>query len=290
MDILNSSTPDLDAVRYRKLFAFADEFRPVFLRADQFQRFLAYLAGLIASGERKNVESIAAQAVSRFPAGADLAQALQHFVTRSPWDARVLLATGRKLLDGRLSDPESIWVVHEIAIAKKGRHSVGVQRQFARTLGRKMNCQIGIVLSQIGPRGYFPLGARLYLPTTWLRDRRDIAEKTVPQEHRQSLSKVEIALRLVDELRAEGRRPGLWKVAAEIGHTDAGLRAELERRDLVWLGAGESGSEVTDEVQEEFKRLTSTLGLHHFEGRTWTGWHRHIGLVFTAYYFLRTES
>ena len=283
-------TPDLDAAGHRRLVAFAEEFRSVFPRADQSRRFLAYLTGLVAPGKRKNVESIAAQAVSRFPAGADPAQALQHFVTRSPWDAGGLLAAGRKLLDGRLSDPESIWVVHEIATAKKGRHSVGVQRQFARTLGRKVNCQISVVLSQIGPRGYLPLAARLYLPAAWLRDHRGIAEKTVPPEHRQSLTKVEIALRLIDELRTEGRRPGLWKIAAEIGHTDGGLRAELESRDLVWLGAGESGSEVIGEVWEEFKRLTSTLGLHHFEGRTWTGWHHHISLVFTAYYFLRTES
>ncbi len=269
-----------------RLAAFAEQFRPVFPRADQFRRFIAYLMGLIAPGERKNVESIAAHAAGLFPAGADLAQALQHFVTQSPWDGRELLAAGRKLLDGVLADPESVWVVHELAIAKRGRHSVGVQRQFARSLGGKVNCQIGVVLSQIGPRGYFPLGARLYLPAAWLRDCRDIVEKTVPKEHRQSLTKAEIAIALVEQLRAEGRRPGLWKVAADIGPSDHDLRAEFERRDLVWLDAGDTSRAV----QDEFKRLTSNLGLHHFEGRTWIGWHHHISLVFTAYYLLRSQS
>ena len=36
-------------------------------------------------------------------------------------------------------------------------------------------------------------------------------------------------------------------------------------------------------------RVNADFGLDHFEGRTWHGWHHHVGLVFAAYHFLTRE-
>ena len=140
---------------------YAASYRPTFQRADQFLRFRAYLRGLLEAADRKNVEAIAAAQTA--VGEADLAQALQHFVSHSPWDAGRLFAAVRRHTTALRADPAAVWVVHDGVFAKKGRHSVGVQRQFARSLGRKINCQVGVfVAQQVGPAGYFPLrGAAL---------------------------------------------------------------------------------------------------------------------------------
>jgi SRSO17 transposase len=39
-------------------------------------------------------------------------------------------------------------------------------------------------------------------------------------------------------------------------------------------------------IEHDYRELKTALGLDHFEGRTWPGWHRHVTLVTTAQLFL----
>ena len=39
-------------------------------------------------------------------------------------------------------------------------------------------------------------------------------------------------------------------------------------------------------VEQSYRELKNELGLDHFEGRSWRGWHHHVTLVFLAYAFL----
>src|SRR5262249_49156488 len=149
----------------------------------------------------------------------------------SPWDAGRLFAAVRRQTVTARTDPAAVWVVHDGVFAKKGRHSVGVQRQFARTLGRKINCQVGVFVAQVGPMGYFPLAARLYLPASWLRENADAAEKALPATARQPATKVELALRLIDELRSEIEGP--TAITGESGYVSApDFREGLAARGL----------------------------------------------------------
>jgi SRSO17 transposase len=43
-------------------------------------------------------------------------------------------------------------------------------------------------------------------------------------------------------------------------------------------------------VELDYRELKEELGLHHFEGRHWLGWHHHVCLVSIAYAFLRSEQ
>src|SRR5437763_17013961 len=106
--------PLLDGDRLQRLAAYSLAFRDVFSRGDQAQRLLAYLHGLLGHG-RKNIEAMAAR-VCAGPTRAAFAQALQHFISTSPWDAGRLLARYRRRLPG---PGKSIWVVHDVVFPNK---------------------------------------------------------------------------------------------------------------------------------------------------------------------------
>lgn len=283
--LMPSRLPSLDAERLERLEAYLGLYRDVFGRADQARLFGLYVRGLLDGDHRKNVESIAGRVGGAEDPAADLAQSLQHFVTQSPWDAGKLIARYR----GRLTAAPHVdrtWVVHDGVIPKKGRFSVGVQRQFARSLGRKVNCQLAVVVSEVHA-GADPLAARLYLPAYWLRENRERAERTVPDTHRQGATKPEIALALLAELLAE--RPAA-AVIAEDGYATAPQFVDgLAARGLTLVPAAVDERPALRAARDRFDWLKETLGLSHFEGRTWAGWHHHLALVLAAYGFLRRD-
>jgi len=43
-------------------------------------------------------------------------------------------------------------------------------------------------------------------------------------------------------------------------------------------------------IELDYRQLKEELGLDHFEGRHWLGWHHHVTLVSMAYAFLRSEQ
>jgi len=49
-------------------------------------------------------------------------------------------------------------------------------------------------------------------------------------------------------------------------------------------GAHSSGFE------QDYLQLKDELGLDHYEGRNWAGWHHHISMVMVAHAFLTLES
>lgn len=269
----------------RRLEAYADRFAGVFARADQLRWFRVYVHGLLTGMARKNVESIAAGVREESTGDTNFAQALQHFISHSPWDANRLMACYRAALPATAAAPPLVWVVHDGVIPKKGRHSVGTQRQFARSLGRKVNCQLAVVVGVTGPGGYFPLAVRLYLPAYWLREHTEAVGKTVPAEHRTHVGKAEIALNLIDELAAEGWAAG--PVVADEGFAGVGAfhdGLEARSRRLIPSAAALAAAAAT------FDHLKTDLGLEHFEGRTWLGWHHHAALVLAAHGFRLTET
>jgi SRSO17 transposase len=43
-------------------------------------------------------------------------------------------------------------------------------------------------------------------------------------------------------------------------------------------------------IEQDYRELKEELGLDHFEGRQWLGWHHHVTLVSMAFAFLRSEQ
>jgi SRSO17 transposase len=283
--------PPMTGARLLLLEEYTAQFRDLFRRADQARGFHLYLEGLLDGDHRKNIESIATRNAAADEAESrKAAQSLHHFVNQSPWEAQALIARYRALLRPVLADKKRIWVIHDGFFPKKGRNSVGVQRQFAHTLGRKVNCQLGVVVSQLGPQGYAPLAMRLYLPKNWLKEYADVALRTVPLPYRVFTSKAEIAIQLIEEIQDSGLV--VPDLAGENGYLTAiPFQEELQKRK--WQVCGSGALEQFGMLQraiEHFEWLKANLGIDHFEGRTWMGWHHHVALVLAAYGFLRWET
>jgi SRSO17 transposase len=43
-------------------------------------------------------------------------------------------------------------------------------------------------------------------------------------------------------------------------------------------------------VEQDYQQLKEEVGLDHFEGRSWSGWHHHVTMVMLAHLFLRREQ
>ena len=76
----------------------------------------------------------------------------------------------QEYLGPRLEDPEAVWVLDGSDFPKQGRKSVGVARQYCGALGKIANCQAGLFLAHVGPRGRVLVDKRLYLPEEWTGD------------------------------------------------------------------------------------------------------------------------
>ena len=104
---------------------------------------------------------------------------------------------------------------------------MGVQRQYCGSLGKKANCQAAVSLHYVGSKGHVPLALCLFLPESWLEDPARLDQAGVPERERRALSKGEIALELLDLVRAENVLPGRV-VVGDSGYGVSGpLRAGL---------------------------------------------------------------
>jgi SRSO17 transposase len=347
-----------------------------------------YCLGLLMPGERKSVEPLAAVTAPARVAAQH--QSLLHFVGNAPWSDAAVLAKVREMVLPAIerSGEVEVWIVDDTSFPKKGRHSVGVARQYCGQLGKPENCQVAVSLSIANHAASLPVGWRLYLPEAWASDPVRRAKAGVPEEVGFA-TKPEIALEeiraavaagiprgtvLMDtgygvdsKLRSEITALGLGYIAGVQPNTSilpAGHPLGRRRRDARsakrlaqslpaaafstvtwregsadWLssryarlrvrtvhsGRGAPGPEewllvewpedaaeptgywlsslpedmpleaLVDRVQlrwrieRDYQELKQELGLGHYEGRGWRGFHHHATLCIAAYGFLVSE-
>lgn len=169
-----------------------------------------YLRGLLVQAdERSNAENLA-EAVGAGP------RDLQRFLTEAHWDDLPVISRLQEYLGPRLQHPEAVWAVDETGFAKQGVKSVGVKRQYSGTLGRTGNCQIGVFLAHVGPRGRALVDRRLYLPHEWVDDPARCDEALVPEDARVYHSKPELALLMLHRAKEWGHLSAEWVTADEV--------------------------------------------------------------------------
>lgn len=118
-----------------QLSDFVEGFVDSFGRSEQRHWCKHYLSGLILDGERKSIAPMA----HRLEGGNE--QAMQQFVNQSPWDHVDLMAQLRGFVMQRLKVDDGVLILDDVALPKKGKHSVGVAHQYCGALGKTANCQ-----------------------------------------------------------------------------------------------------------------------------------------------------
>ena len=124
---------------------------------------------------------------------------LQHFISDSPWDAQELMDRVSKEAGSRLTTNKLIGLhIDETGVRKKGKHSIGVDRQYCGNIGKIDNSQVAVyaALSQ----GDFStlIDSKLYLPKSWTSDKQRLDKAGVPIEQRSFKTKQELALEIIN--------------------------------------------------------------------------------------------
>ncbi|MER8237561.1 IS701 family transposase [Streptomyces sp. NPDC094049] len=88
----------------------------------------------------------------------------------------------------------------------------------------------------------------------------------------------------------DGTIPLVWLIAqwpegeaGPVKYWISNLPADFPAKDLVRLAKSRW------RIEHDYRELKTALGLDHFEGRSFTGWHRHVTLVTAAHLFLTEQ-
>jgi len=123
------------------------------------------------------------------------------------------------------SGPIEAWIIDDTGFPKKGRHSVGVSRQYCGQLGKQDNCQVAVSLSLANREASLPVAYRLYLPEEWAKDQ-DLRRKAKIPAEIAFQTKPEIALEQIKAARAAGLPEGIVLMDAGYGN-DTELRTAI---------------------------------------------------------------
>ena len=192
-----------------------------------------YCLGLLMPVERKSVEPLAAMTAPARVAAQH--QSLLHFVSNAPWSDDRVLAKVRGLVLPSIErrGPIEAWIIDDTGFPKKGRHSVGVTRQYCGQLGKQDNCQVAVTLSVANRAASLPVAYRLYLPEVWAADPVRRRKAGVPADVGFA-TKPEIALAQIRAAVAAGLPPGVVLMDAGYG-ADTGLRTSVTELGLRYV-------------------------------------------------------
>jgi SRSO17 transposase len=248
---------------------------PCFRNALGRQRLALYVRGLLGNVPRKNGWQLAEEAGEATP------YAMQQFIYRGGWDLNGLRRETRGFVAEHLGDTDGVLVGDETGFLKKGTHSVGVQRQYSGTAGRVENCQVGVFLGYVSPRGRALLDAELYLPVSWTKDRERCDKAGVPAstgfQTKPALFRSMLKRALDEGIQAS------WATADSVYGDNPQTRTWLERQRLAYvLGTSLNDARVpinlrmrslkavvSELTAEDWQRLSAGEGS---QGPRWYDW------------------
>src|SRR5918998_1286385 len=267
--------------------------------ADRAAPLKAYCTGLILPGERKSIEPMAARVDPGRVQAAH--QSLHHFVAKAEWSDEALLAVVRATVLPTIErqGPIRAWIIDDTGFPKKGRYSVGVARQYCGQVGKQDNCQIAVTLSVANAHASPPGACR---PHHTRLSARDLA-RTLPDEAGKIVTWREgtnapLASRFAavrvrpahrDHLRHEPRPKEWFLIEWPAGESEptkywlSSLPPDTALSDLV------DGAKLRWRIERDYQELKQEIGLGHYEGRGWRGFHHHAALCMAAYGFLVLE-
>lgn len=229
---------------------FDDRVSAVFPRRDLRRQARGYVRGLLSSVDRKNSWQLAEHLGQEKPFG------IQRLLSRATWEADELRDELIRYADDHLGKKDAVLIVDETGFLKKGRKSVGVQRQYSGTAGRIENCQIGVFLALSTSRGHALIDRELYLPESWCEDRKRCDEAGVPAEV-EFATKPQLAMKMIGHALDQGIRAD-FVLADEVYGNDSKFRRFLESRGQAFVLAVQSNQRLW--VALEQKRVDQIAG------------------------------
>src|SRR6476660_1941173 len=201
--------------------------------ADRARPLRDYCTGLIMSRERKSVEPLAAVTAPARVAAQH--QSLLHFVGEGHWSDELVLTKVREMVLPEIErhGPIEAWIIDDTGFPKKGRHSVGVARQYCGQLGKEDNCQVAVSLSIANSHASLPVAYRLYLPQDWANDGERRRKAGVPDDI-SFKTKHEIALEQLHWACEAGLPRGVALLDAGYGNNSE-LRADITALGLTYV-------------------------------------------------------
>lgn len=136
--------------------------------ADRYSGLRGYCTGLMLPLSRKSVEPMAARVDPTHASARH--QALHHFVAKAEWsDAQMLRRVCQWVMPKMDFSQGGWWIIDDTGFPKKGRHSVGVTRQYCGMLGKQDNCQVAVSISLQAIRAACPWLGSCTCPMTGRR-------------------------------------------------------------------------------------------------------------------------
>jgi SRSO17 transposase len=183
--------------------------------------------------ERKSVEPIAALTAPARTAAQH--QSLLHFVGQGDWSDEAVMERIRAQAIPKIEVHGAIsaWIIDDTGFPKKGKHSVGVARQYCGQLGKQDNCQVAVSLSIANDHASLPVTYRLYLPQSWANDEARRKKAGVPEDI-EFKTKPQIALEQIKWASAAGLPRGVVIVDAGYG-VETRFRNEISALKLKYV-------------------------------------------------------
>jgi SRSO17 transposase len=194
---------------------------------------ISYCTGLLLPADRKSVEPMAAMTAPSRTAAQH--QSMLHFVGQGDWSDEAVMGRIRAYAMPRVTAHSAIsaWIIDDTGFPKKGKHSVGVARQYCGQLGKQDNCQVAVSLSIANDHASLPVAYRMYLPESWANDaeRRDKAR--VPEDLKFK-TKSQIALEQIKWACEADLPRGVALIDAGYG-VEARFRTEISALELRYV-------------------------------------------------------
>ena len=189
------------------LMNFMDRFQSCFQRSEQTFNINVYIKGLLSNLKRKSAEPIALEYMdsTRGP------RTLQFFMKDSKWNDAEASRIHQEGQSERLSNDEGMITIDESGFVKKGKHSVGVARQYCGSVGKVENSQVGVFVGYSGSKGYGLISAQLFMPEKWFgEDYKQLREECAVPDDLTFQTKPQIALDLIRKTKESGLFKAKW--------------------------------------------------------------------------------
>lgn len=219
--LTGKATTPADVCRWvQALFHLHARIAPRFARPEPRRRALAYLQGILSETERKNGWQLAEHAREARPDG------MQRLLGSSVWDTDGVRDDVRSYVLEQFGQESAILVIDESGFPKRGTKSAGVGLQYCGTTGQVQNCQVGVFLTYVTPRGHTLIDRELYLPLDWCEDRDRCRAAHIPESVRFQ-TKPELAIQMLKRIDEAGCSIA-WVVADTVYGGNLDLRNWLQ--------------------------------------------------------------